>query len=225
MSDIQDFQALGLSEEMLSALALKGFKAPSPIQALTIPKLLTGTKDLIGQAQTGTGKTAAFGIPIIENAEEGCKKPQALILAPTRELSMQIAEEINSFKGDRKLRIASFYGGQNIEIQLQLLRQGNMDIIIGTFATFVAASTAYLLRNVRFFTLPVLSSLMPVLTNGILIGLELELFLIKGPFHFSSFLLQGGMVAIGEFTVCVILGLPFFKLLQKFNIEKALQTK
>ena len=132
MSDIQDFQALGLSEEMLSALALKGFKIPSPIQALTIPKLLTGTKDLIGQAQTGTGKTAAFGIPIIENAEEGCQKPQALILAPTRELSMQIAEEINSFKGDRKLRIASFYGGQNIEIQLQLLRQGNMDIIIGT---------------------------------------------------------------------------------------------
>jgi hypothetical protein len=98
MSDIQDFQALGLSEEMLSALALKGFKTPSPIQALTIPKLLTGTKDLIGQAQTGTGKTAAFGIPIIENAEEGCKKPQALILAPTRELSMQIAEEINYFR-------------------------------------------------------------------------------------------------------------------------------
>ncbi len=132
MNDIQDFRALGLSEEMLSALELKGFKSPSPIQALTIPKLLSGSKDLIGQAQTGTGKTAAFGIPIIENAEEHCKRPQALILAPTRELSMQIAEEINSFKGCRKLRIASFYGGQNIEVQLQLLRQGNVDIIIGT---------------------------------------------------------------------------------------------
>ncbi|MBR2872598.1 MAG: DEAD/DEAH box helicase [Lentisphaeria bacterium] len=132
MNEIQDFRALGLSEEMLSALELKGFKSPSPIQALTIPKLLSGTKDLIGQAQTGTGKTAAFGIPIIENAEVNCKTPQALILAPTRELSMQIAEEINSFKGCRKLRIASFYGGQNIEVQLQLLRQGNVDIIIGT---------------------------------------------------------------------------------------------
>ena len=132
MNDIQDFRALGLSEEMLSALELKGFKIPSPIQALTIPKLLSGSKDLIGQAQTGTGKTAAFGIPIIENAEEHCKRPQALILAPTRELSMQIAEEINSFKGCRKLRIASFYGGQNIEVQLQLLRQGNVDIFIGT---------------------------------------------------------------------------------------------
>ena len=132
MSDIQDFRALGLSEEMLTALELKGFKTPSPIQALTIPKLLSGDKDLIGQAQTGTGKTAAFGIPIIENAEENCRHPQALILCPTRELSMQIAEEINSFKGSRKLRIASFYGGQNIEVQLKLLREGNMDIIIGT---------------------------------------------------------------------------------------------
>ncbi len=132
MSEIHDFKSLGLSEEMLTALELKGFKTPSPIQALTIPKLLSGDKDLIGQAQTGTGKTAAFGIPIIENAEEKCKKPQALILAPTRELSMQIAEEINSFKGSRKLRIASFYGGQNIEVQLKLLREGNMDIVIGT---------------------------------------------------------------------------------------------
>ena len=132
MSDIQDFRTLGLSEEMLSALELKGFKTPSPIQALTIPKLLSGSKDLIGQAQTGTGKTAAFGIPIIENAEEKAAAPQALILAPTRELSMQIAEEINSFKGSRKLRIASFYGGQSIEIQLQLLRQGNVDVVIGT---------------------------------------------------------------------------------------------
>lgn len=132
MNDIQEFRKLGLSETMLNALLLKGFQTPSPIQELTIPKLLAGEKDLIGQAQTGTGKTAAFGIPIIEKAEEGAKKPQALILAPTRELSMQIAEELNSLKGKRKLRIASFYGGQPIEIQLQVLRQGNVDIIIGT---------------------------------------------------------------------------------------------
>ena len=98
MNDIQEFRKLGLSETMLNALLLKGFQTPSPIQELTIPKLLAGEKDLIGQAQTGTGKTAAFGIPISEKAEEGAKKPHALILAPTRELSMQIAEELNSLK-------------------------------------------------------------------------------------------------------------------------------
>ncbi|MBQ8753977.1 MAG: DEAD/DEAH box helicase [Lentisphaeria bacterium] len=132
MNDIQEFRKLGLSETMLDALTLKGFQTPSPIQELTIPKLLNGEKDLIGQAQTGTGKTAAFGIPIIEQALENAKKPQALILAPTRELSMQIADELNSIKGRRKLRIAAFYGGQPIEFQLQILRQGTVDIVIGT---------------------------------------------------------------------------------------------
>lgn len=132
MNDIQEFRKLGLSETMLDALTLKGFQTPSPIQELTIPKLLNGQKDLIGQAQTGTGKTAAFGIPIIEQALENAQKPQALILAPTRELSMQIADELNSIKGRRKLRIAAFYGGQPIEFQLQILRQGTVDIVIGT---------------------------------------------------------------------------------------------
>lgn len=99
-----------------------------------------------------------------------------------------------------------------------------LDIVIGTFATFVAASTAYMFRNVRFFSLPILSALMPVLANGILIGLEIEIFFIAGPFHLSSFLLQSSMVAIGEFGVCVMLGLPFFKLLEKINIQKTLHN-
>lgn len=99
-----------------------------------------------------------------------------------------------------------------------------LDVVIGTFATFVAASTAYLLRNVRFFSLPVPSSLMPVLANGILIGLEIEIFFIAGPFHLSSFLIQSSLVAIGEFGVCVVLGLPFFKLLEKINIRKAIHN-
>ena len=90
-----------------------------------------------------------------------------------------------------------------------------LDIIIGTIATLLAAILAYKLRNVRFFKLPVLSAMMPVIVNGILIGLELELFFIDGPFHFGSFLLQSGIVAIGEFGVCVVLGLPFFKLLER----------
>lgn len=93
-----------------------------------------------------------------------------------------------------------------------------LDIIFGTFATFVAVSLVYRFRNIRWFKLPVLSSFMPVLLNGIIIGLELEIFLIEGPFHFMSFLLQGGLVALGEFGVCVVLGLPFFKILEKSKL-------
>ncbi len=93
-----------------------------------------------------------------------------------------------------------------------------LDIIFGTFATFIAVSLAYRLRNIRFLSLPVLSALMPVIANGIIIGLELEIFLIEGPFHIGSFLLQSSTVALGEFGVCVILGLPFFKILEKTNL-------
>lgn len=131
MNDLESFRTLGVTETTLGALRKKGFEEPSPIQALTIPLLLEGVKDVIGQAQTGTGKTAAFGIPIVECVERGNGNPQALILAPTRELAIQIAEELNSLKGERSLRIASFYGGQAIEIQLQRLRDG-IDIAIGT---------------------------------------------------------------------------------------------
>ncbi len=93
-----------------------------------------------------------------------------------------------------------------------------LDIVFGTFATFVAVSLVYNLRSIKWFKLPVLSSLMPVFANAILIGLELEIFLISGPFHILSFLLQGGMVAIGELGVCVVLGLPFYKLLEHSNL-------
>ncbi|MBQ7133361.1 MAG: QueT transporter family protein [Ruminococcus sp.] len=93
-----------------------------------------------------------------------------------------------------------------------------LDIVFGTFATFVAVSLMYKLRDVKWFKLPVLSSFMPVLANGVIIGLELEIFLIGGPFHIGSFLLQGGMVALGELGVCVILGLPFYKLLEHLNL-------
>mgnify|MGYP002517246611 CR=1 FL=1 len=99
-----------------------------------------------------------------------------------------------------------------------------MDILFGTLATFLAATFAYHLRNVRFFRLPVLSTLMPVLFNGIIIGLELEIFLIDGPFHLGSFLFQGGMVAIGEFGVCVVLGLPFFKMLEHLGFFKKINS-
>lgn len=125
---------MGLSAPMIEALEKKGFDEPTPIQALTIPRLLSGEKDVIGQAQTGTGKTAAFGIPILEKLAEHTGKggaPRALILSPTRELSMQIATEMASLRGDRKLRIGVFYGGQPIGIQLKELSAG-VDIAIGT---------------------------------------------------------------------------------------------
>ena len=93
-----------------------------------------------------------------------------------------------------------------------------LDIVFGTLATFVAVSLAHKLRDIKWFSLPVLSSLMPVLANGIIIGLELEIFLIEGPFHLGSFLLQGGTVALGEFGVCVVLGLPFVKLLEHYGV-------
>ena len=125
------FRELGLSGDMVEALHKKGFEEPTPIQAKTIPFLLKNEKDLIGKAQTGTGKTAAFGIPIIENVVPEGKKIQAIILAPTRELAIQVAEELSSFAEHRKTRIITVYGGQPIERQISGLRRG-VDIVVGT---------------------------------------------------------------------------------------------
>ncbi|MCK5149087.1 DEAD/DEAH box helicase [bacterium] len=128
---VPSFEELGLSEETLKVLARKGFEEPSPIQAKTIPAVLTGTQDIIGQAQTGTGKTAAFGLPMIELLAEKARHVQALVLAPTRELAIQVAEEIHSLKGKRQLNIIPIYGGQSIGLQLQHLRRG-ANIVVGT---------------------------------------------------------------------------------------------
>ncbi|NDV19400.1 DEAD/DEAH box helicase [Pseudodesulfovibrio sp. JC047] len=128
---MSSFKELGLSAATLTALESKGFSDPTPIQALTIPKLLNGSVDIVGQAQTGTGKTAAFGLPVIEAAEEKVRHVQSLILAPTRELAIQVAEEINSLKGRKRIRILPVYGGQAIHMQLKALRQG-VDVVVGT---------------------------------------------------------------------------------------------
>ena len=124
------FQDLWLSEKTLKALEKKGFIEPSSIQEHVIPLLLQGEKNVIGQAETGSGKTAAFGIPLIERLEPS-KEVQALILAPTRELAMQIAEEINSFQSSKKLQIATIYGKQSYTLQIQALKRG-ADIVVGT---------------------------------------------------------------------------------------------
>lgn len=131
MTNLTKFRDLGLSEMMLNSLHKKGFEEPTPIQAKTIPFLLQNKKDLIGKAQTGTGKTAAFGIPLIENIVPDSKKIQAIILAPTRELAIQVAEELSSFAEEQKTRIIAVYGGQPIERQISRLQRG-VDIVVGT---------------------------------------------------------------------------------------------
>lgn len=131
MKTLKKFEELGLSPNTLDALQRKGFEEPTPIQAQIIPILLKQTVDVIGQAQTGTGKTAAFGLPLIERLSERAGKVQALILTPTRELALQVAEEINSLKGNKRLEIAAIYGGQSMDQQLRRLRKG-VDIVVGT---------------------------------------------------------------------------------------------
>jgi ATP-dependent RNA helicase DeaD len=128
----EGFKALGISEKTLKALEKKGFVNPSPIQEKVIPILLAGDKDVIGQAQTGTGKTAAFSIPLIEKLQENAPHLQALVLTPTRELALQVCTEIVSLKGnENRLRVDAFYGGQSINEQINKLRRG-VDIAVGT---------------------------------------------------------------------------------------------
>lgn len=125
------FKELGLSETILTALEKKGFEKPSEIQAKTIPHMLSQTGDLIGQAQTGTGKTAAFGLPIIDQLSPTKEHIQALVLTPTRELTIQVANELYELKGEKPLKITPIYGGQSITKQIQQLRKAN-DIVVGT---------------------------------------------------------------------------------------------
>ncbi len=125
------FADLGLTEKTLKALEKRGFEEPTEIQARCIPMLLEGTKDVLGQAQTGTGKTAAFGLPILEKIDLSIRQVQALILTPTRELAIQVAEEINSFTGTQPIQIAAIYGGQSIGMQIGQLRRG-CHIVVGT---------------------------------------------------------------------------------------------
>ena len=129
--DLVKFKNLGLSEKTLKELQKKGFEEPTEIQEKIIPLIMNEDVDIIGQAQTGTGKTAAFGLPLIEKMEKGAKYIQALILVPTRELAIQVSEEINSFKGKSKFQIIPVYGGQSITDQLRRLHSG-VDIVIGT---------------------------------------------------------------------------------------------
>ena len=124
------FADLGLSDKLLAAIAKKGYEYPSEIQAGVIPLLLNGDKDIIGQAQTGTGKTASFGLPLLSRLDMNKRGVQAMILAPTRELAIQVANEISSF-AERGVKITLLYGGQNISQERRELKSGP-HIVVGT---------------------------------------------------------------------------------------------
>ncbi len=132
------FQSLGISEARVQILEALGFQSPTEIQAQAIPHLLAG-RDVLGQAQTGTGKTAAFSLPILERIDPNQSALQALILTPTRELAMQVSTAIRSFASGlpansvsrSNLRIATVYGGQAIDRQISQLRRG-VEIVVGT---------------------------------------------------------------------------------------------
>ena len=130
-SDEVSFADLGLDEDTLKAVEKKGFKIPSPIQVLAIPRLLNGDTNLIARARTGTGKTAAFGLPIIQSIKEKSDKVQALILEPTRELAIQTCEEMQSFASKSFPRTTVLYGGASYVSQIRELKKG-CEIVVGT---------------------------------------------------------------------------------------------
>ena len=125
------FEDLGLSEKVLKALRDVGYETPSAIQAATIPTLLGG-RDVVGLAQTGTGKTAAFALPILSNLDVSQKSPQALVLAPTRELALQVCEAFERYAAHLKgVHVLPVYGGQGYGVQLSALRRG-VHVVVGT---------------------------------------------------------------------------------------------
>ncbi|NOY99635.1 MAG: DEAD/DEAH box helicase [Chloroflexi bacterium] len=124
------FSDLNLHPQLMQALEERGYTEPTPIQAQMIPIMLTGA-DVIGQAQTGTGKTAAFSLPILQNLIPGQKRPQALILSPTRELAMQVAKTMEAYGAHLNVRVLAIYGGSSYGRQLSALKRG-VDVVVGT---------------------------------------------------------------------------------------------
>ncbi|MCP3945065.1 MAG: DEAD/DEAH box helicase [Desulfobacteraceae bacterium] len=125
------FDEMNLSPTVFAALENVGYTTPTPIQALTIPHLIQG-KDMIGQAKTGTGKTAAFALPLLSRIDLDNKRPQVLVLTPTRELAIQVAQSFKDYGAKMKgLNVLSIYGGQSYEIQLKQLKRG-VHVVVGT---------------------------------------------------------------------------------------------
>ena len=124
------FSELGLTDSLLASITTAGFVNPFPIQEAVIPLALTGA-DIIGQAKTGTGKTLGFGLPILNNVKRGNGKAVALVVVPTRELGIQVAEELDKLTNNLELRVTAIYGGRPMEPQIAELKKG-VDIVVGT---------------------------------------------------------------------------------------------
>ncbi|MBE2231272.1 MAG: DEAD/DEAH box helicase [Chitinophagaceae bacterium] len=126
------FQDLGIEEGLLHSIEALGFTQPTPIQEKAIPVLLQGTRDFVGLAQTGTGKTAAFGLPLLQLIDKAQKHPQALIICPTRELCLQISNDLEKFKSKKiPVQVTAVYGGTSISMQIRDLKKGT-HIIVAT---------------------------------------------------------------------------------------------
>lgn len=125
------FEELGLKSEVLKSLKEMGFEAPTPIQQQAIPHLLGEDSDLVGLAQTGTGKTAAFGLPLINNIENHAKTPQGLVICPTRELCLQIARDLETYSKYLQIKVVAVYGGTDIRKQMTDIKRG-ASIIVAT---------------------------------------------------------------------------------------------
>lgn len=126
------FSELGLRSEVVKSIADLGFESPTPIQEQAIPHLLQTESDFVGLAQTGTGKTAAFGLPLINNITSPGKSPKGLVICPTRELCLQIANDLKNFsKYDKSIRVEAVYGGTDIRRQMKALKDG-VSVIVAT---------------------------------------------------------------------------------------------
>ena len=126
----QAFAELGLGPELLRTLTSLGYEEPTPIQREAIPHLLEG-RDLLGLAATGTGKTAAFALPLLQLIETGAQVPSALILVPTRELAVQVAQAVHRYGKEMGVEVLPIYGGQSFQQQLKVLKRG-VDVVVAT---------------------------------------------------------------------------------------------
>ena len=129
---MNNFEELGIEEGLLQSIQALGFTQPTPIQQQAIPVLLKGTRDFIGLAQTGTGKTAAFGLPLLQLIDKSSRHPQALVICPTRELCLQITSDLEKFRSKKEqISVTAVYGGTSITMQIRDLRKGT-HIIVAT---------------------------------------------------------------------------------------------
>lgn len=152
---MQSFETLGLSREVVAAITKLGFETPTPVQQQAIPVLLEGHRDVVALAQTGTGKTAAFGLPLVELADESDRGTQALVLAPTRELCLQITSDLHNFSRNvKELNIVAVYGGASISEQIRKVKKGTQ-IVVATPGRLMDMLSRKVvdLANIRFVIL------------------------------------------------------------------------